>query len=150
MLVYRIARQKYANDLHASGYGARWNKAEQFVIYTASSRSLAALEVLVNTSKAMLLQQYHVMEIELEITNKHIETIKLSTLPKDWQQLGNYQMLKNLGSEWYLKNKKLALKVPSAIVPQEFNFVINSKHKDFNDKVSLRHSTPFIWDNRLV
>lgn len=150
MLIYRIARKKYANDLYASGYGARWNKLDQFVIYAASSRSLAALEVLVNTSKAMLLQDYHIMEIEVEITSKQIQKVDIAKLPNEWQSIANYQNLKNIGSKWYQENKKLVLSVPSAIIPQERNFVINTRHKDFFDKVSLRHSNPFIWDNRLI
>jgi len=150
MRVFRIARKKYANDLYASGYGARWNKLDQFVIYSASSRSLAALEVLVNTSKAMLLKDYHIMDIEVEVTAKHIQKVDLTKLPNEWQGLANYQILKNIGSKWYQENKKLILSVPSAIIPQERNYVINTKHKDFFDRVSLINSNPFIWDSRLI
>jgi len=113
MKVYRISAEKYSEKLTSSGSANRWNKDGQFVIYTGSSRSLSSLELIVHRAAIKPTVNYKVMIIEA------------------------YSKLQNIGSAWYLEQRSLALKVPSAIIPQEYNYIINMKHPEFKGKVKL-------------
>jgi len=150
MQLFRITRDKYSKSLTASGVGARWNSDDVFVIYTSGTRSLATLEVLVNTNRVALLRSYKLMCLDLDAKSKDIHTVNERDLPKNWRGQGAYKTLRSLGNEWYYSKKKLVLKVPSAVIPQEHNFIINTRHPDFFDKLSLSHTEEFIWDKRLI
>jgi len=150
MFTFRIARDKYSKNLSASGVGARWNPDDAFVIYTSEARSLATLEVLVNTNRVSLLRSYKLMCIDMNIKKGDIQTIDSRELPKNWRGQGSYKLLRQLGSEWYYNQKKLILKVPSAIIPQESNYIINTRHPDFTAKVKLGAVEDFVWDQRLI
>jgi RES domain-containing protein len=73
-------------------------------------------------------------------------------LPKNWRDTGGYPELQKLGSEWYHSNRSLVLKVPSAVIPKEYNFLINTNHPDFNnqEKISLVRNEDYFWDERLL
>lgn len=149
MRVYRIARDKYANNLNASGLAGRWNADDNFVLYTSESRSLATLEVLVNSNRVGLLKSFKLMSIDLDVKSKEILTVKVEDLPKNWRGQGAYRALREIGVQWYQKGKHLALKVPSAVIPAESNYIINTKHPDFIKKVNLSQVESFVWDERL-
>ena len=70
-------------------------------------------------------------------------------LQSDWRSVSAYGRLQDLGSAWYLKNEKLVLRVPSVLIPQESNFVINTKNKYFWDFVRLKSVEDFGWDERF-
>ena len=146
MIVYRIAAEKYANKRVASGRPGRWNLADQFVIYTASSRSLATLELLVNRSGIRPNSTYKVMVIELPDS---FDQIVLSDLPKDWRKFNYYAHLQLLAASWYEGQDTLALCDPSAVIPKESNFVIHTRHKDFQREIKLLDVEDYFWDDRL-
>ena len=73
MVVYNIRKVEYSKKLIASGFSNRWNKDEEYVIYTSSSRALAMLELLVHRSGIDLGQGFRLLEIKLNITEKNIE-----------------------------------------------------------------------------
>jgi RES domain-containing protein len=150
MLVYRISRIKYAQNLEASGVANRWNKAGQFVIYASESRALATLELVVHRSAIIQSDTYKVMVIEIsEQKPDLIQEINRSELQENWNNLQSYPRLQEMGNEWYEKKKSLILKVPSALIPQEHNFVINTKHDSFSSHVKLIGLEDFYWDGRL-
>lgn len=70
-------------------------------------------------------------------------------LPKEWRSLDAYPELQLLGSKWYQSNSSLVLKVPSAVIPNEYNFLINTNHPDFESKISLVRTEDYFWDERL-
>lgn len=147
MIVYRIAKQEYSKVLRASGYAARWNAKGSFVIYTAESRSLACLENLVHRSgegnsalyKVMLIQIPDILEIEI---------IDVTKLKPGWQKIENYAYCQNMASAWLSAGKRPILKVPSGLIKNEFNFIINAGHADFK-KIKLTGSEDFIFDPRF-
>jgi len=143
MIVYRICREKFSGSLFASGIAARWNLDEQFVLYTSSSRSLAALELLVNSSRVDFLVKYKVMVIEIDVKKSAIQKVDLDKLPENWRGQGAYKVLKQIGSDWYRDAKKLVLQVPSAVITKEFNYVVNTRHPDFVERVSLAEVEKF-------
>ena len=150
MWVFRISKAKNAKKIEASGVANRWNKSGQFVLYASGSRALATLELVVHRSAIIQSESYKVMviEIPIEIPEMVLE-IKLSELPSNWNTLQSYPRLQEIGSKWYEKKESLILKVPSALIPQEHNFVINTAHEWFKTQVKLIDLEEFFWDGRL-
>ena len=64
--------------------------------------------------------------------------------------MSTYSDLQKRGSDWYTNKKSLVLKVPSAVIPQEYNYIINAAHQDYKDKVSLVRTEDYFWDDRLI
>ncbi len=148
MEVYRITLTKYADKLFAPGLAGRWNQKGQFVIYTASSRSLACLENVVHRRGTGLHKSYKVMVIHIP-DSLSIRRIEIDELPKDWASQPNSSACQKMGSAWYQEARSCLLSVPSAVVAAERNLVIHAKHPDFA-KIQLIDSEPFVFDPRLV
>jgi RES domain-containing protein len=132
MFVYRIAKKKYIEDLTGIGarlYGGRWNRKGTGLIYTSESRALALVEFLVNVPFSMLPSKLYIATVEIEDQIRPIE-IPLGELPKNWRKFPAPEELAEIGSKWAVSNKSLALRVPSAVVPHEFNILLNPSHPD--------------------
>jgi len=147
--VFRISADKYATLLTASGSANRWNKQKQFVIYTAASRSLASLELVVHRAAIQPAIAYKVMIIYLPDDEALYQQVAINELPKNWRTMSAYPMLQNIGSTWYQEKQSLILKIPSVIIPQEYNYIINTMHTDFS-KVKLINVEDYFWDGRLL
>lgn len=148
MIVYRITTEQWANQLHASGYAARWNSKGNLVIYTASTRALACLENLVHRSGEGLNRIFKTVEIDIpEYLN--IKTISKTQLNEEWSKRENYFQTRKIGDNWLKEKKSPILKVPSAIIPEEHNYLINPEHPGFQ-KVSIKRISDFLFDNRLT
>jgi len=150
MELFRISAAKYEKQLIASGSPNRWNKKGELVIYAGSSRSLATLELVVHRNSIVPETQYQVMIISVADYDDLVNTVKIIDLPKYWQKLQAYSTLQNIGSRWYNNKESLILKVPSVIIPLEYNFIINTKHKKFDQYIQLLRNENYFWDDRLV
>lgn len=148
MDVFRITQTKFASILSASGAPNRWNKDNEYVIYTSQSRALCTLEMVAHRNSRMKKLDYRLLRISLPSDKKYYAEVK-ALLPDDWRSLKHYSLLQNLGSDWYRGKSRLILKVPSVLIPGEYNFVINTNHADF-PKVRIAANDPFIWDQRLL
>lgn len=146
MLVYQISKEKYTEKLESSGAANRWNKAGQHVLYTPGSRALASLELVVHRSAIIQSETYKVMVIEIPSENQEIF---LSDLPPNWNSLQSYPRLQEIGSSWFDKKERLILKVPSGLILQEHDFVINTKHDLFSSNVKLIALEDFYWDRKM-
>lgn len=146
MEVYRIVNEKYADGLFASGRAGRWNQTDEFIIYTSSSRALATLELLVHQANVKPAINYKVLVIEIPDNHSMIES---KALPQNWHELAAYYHLQSIGSQWYSEKSSVVLSVPSAVIPQERNFLINTKHPDFSSKVKLKAVEEYFWDSRI-
>lgn len=84
--------------------------------------------------------------------DEHLFTkITLKDLPKNWKEIAAYPVLQEIGNQWYENNTSLVLQVPSVIIPQESNFIVNLNHPDNKKKyISLENTEPFFWDSRLM
>ena len=149
MEVFRICKASYASTLTSSGSANRWNARGQRVIYTGSSRSLSTLELIVHRGSIIPTVTYKVMMISIADDDYLIRQIFTKDLPHNWQTLAGYPVLQKLGSDWYGNQETLVLKVPSAIITYEYNYVINAEHPDFNKKVQLVRTENYFWDARL-
>lgn len=150
MLVYRISAEPYSHELSASGAANRWNLRGQPVIYTGCSRALSTLELIVHRSAIVPNIPYKMMVISLNMQEIQLEELDLHQLPAHWRTLAAYNTLQNLGSNWFTKQQSLVLKVPSAVIPQESNYIINTEHPHFQKHVTLLRTEPYFWDNRLL
>lgn len=150
MFVYRICRARFSASLKASGCAGRWNRDSQWVLYASANRSLAALEQVANRSNIMLHEPYTILVIEVPENESCCTTIQTDQLPVNWMQLSEYGRLQEIGSNWYRNAETLLLRVPSVVIPQESNYLINTQHPDFSKQVNLFDLEPFGWDQRIV
>lgn len=149
MELFRIAKEKYAFDLTPSGSANRWNLKDQQVIYAAGSRSLATLELAVHRSSITLNHPYRLMVLSVPDDDQFVLQVKTSMLPENWRSIAAYGSLQQIGSRWYQDKSSLLLKIPSAVIPMEYNYIINTLHPDF-DWVKLIRSESYFWDDRLI
>jgi len=153
MIVFRIEREKYLETTLA-GIGAsmsngyRWNSLNSKLVYTAESRALATLEVSVHLdlSEDLPSDRYYV---EIEIPDElMIQEVKIEDLPEDWDSKPPTLITQTIGDDFVYQNESAVLKVPSSIVPQEFNYLINPHHPDAR-KIKVIGKTIMNFDSRL-
>ena len=135
MELFRISSAPYSSILSASGSSNRWNTRGQVVIYAGSSRSLSTLEMVVHRNAVFPEGDYKVMVISITDDDSLIKQINIKELPSDWRSIVSYSVLQEIGSKWCSAKETLLLKVPSAVIPQEYNFFINTQHPAFHDHV---------------
>ncbi len=151
MKVWRLCRARHAATAFdgegARLHGGRWNHKGVPVVYTSATLSLAALEVLVHHRVPIPPQEFVALSAEIPARLK-LETIRVQDLPTDWQADPAPVRLQDIGSEWLQRASSLVLVVPSALIEQEFNYLINPRHPDF---ARLKIGTPlaFTFDGRL-
>ena len=150
MEVFRISKEEYSKSLSSSGSANRWNLKGQLVLYTGSSRSLSSFELVVHKGIVKPSFQYKVMVISISDDDYLVKQIRINELPANWRSIASYSDLQNIGSDWYNKRESLVLKIPSAIIPFEFNYVINTEHPEFASKISLVRTENYFWDSRLL
>lgn len=90
------------------------------------------------------------MVISVADEDKLVRQVHLDELPDDWRAPAAYPELQNLGSNWYQKKETLLLKVPSAVIIREYNYLINTGHPDFVGKLSVVRNEDYFWDERLL
>ncbi|MES2429705.1 MAG: RES family NAD+ phosphorylase [Bacteroidota bacterium] len=148
MIVYRISNSIYSNDLSGSGAklkGARWNSQGLAMLYTSQHISLAVLEMLVNTNFKDYAIPLDVIYIQFP-EQKLIPEIKSDNLKKDWKN--DPDLTKFIGDEFLKQNKSLIIKVPSAVIQEEYNYLVNPLHPDFK-KIKIIKTKSFWPDSRL-
>lgn len=150
--VWRLVRQAYFSTpkeaFDGSGAavaGGRWNRKGTRVTYASSTRSLAVLEILAAVDRRDAPDDYVLARAELN--EAHVTTIP--SLPADWRSPARSGTTVEIGESFVLACKSLALEAPSAIVPQESNYVINPRHPHFADLKIVRSFEPFSFDERL-
>ncbi len=147
--VFRITKSKWANSLVASGYAARWNDNGQFVIYTAQNRSLACLENLVHRNGIGIDSDFSTIIIDIpdDLTKSEIF---FDDLPVGWNEPteSGFLICRKFTQNWLQLQSSVILIVPSAIISEEKNILINPNHKDFN-KISIKSVESFIFDKRF-
>jgi RES domain-containing protein len=149
MIVYRLSKQAFINDL--SGYGAektggRWNSKGIPVLYTAASRALAVVEVAVHVPFGIVPVNYFLATID--IPDKDILKLGLKDLPSNWNKYPFIKDTQFIGNNFIRNNEHLVLQVPSATVEGDFNYLVNPRHPDFK-KVKVKSIDPFVFDIRL-
>jgi RES domain-containing protein len=150
MIVYRIARKKYAHDLSGIGAkiaGGRWNSPGNPVVYTSGSISLAMLEVAVHLPLEKLPKGFFLITIEVP-EDIQVAKVDRSKLPLNWALSIQAPVTQQIGDLFLSKGKNLVLQVPSAVVPEEFNYLVNPNHKSFS-AVKIISMKDLNFDSRL-
>jgi RES domain-containing protein len=147
---WRLVKERHAEAAFdgegARLYGGRWNSIGHRVVYTSTSLALASLETLVHLDNALPLPRFIAFSVHLAAAD-----IAAAMLPSQYSfagQLPHLTETRRIGDEWLKAGRHLALSVPSAIVPQEFNLLLNPAHPRF---ARLVIATPvgFALDPRL-
>lgn len=149
MIIYRLAIEAFKDDLSGTGakiYGGRWNVPGHPAIYTAENISLAVLEIIVNADKYNIPPGYHLLQLHIP-DSLPIKIIKADTLKEKWYH--DFEYAQFIGTKFLESGDEAILKIPSAIVKQEYNFLLNPLHSDFK-KVSIAECTAFDIDIRLL
>lgn len=150
MVVYRISKENYIKDLTGIGaksVGGRWNFKGIGVLYASSTISLCMLECLAHFPVAFAPKDMALAKIE--VPDNSIQIIDVNDLPENWQDVPSPKILKEIAYKWIKEQKYLILKVPSIIVPQEYNYIINPTHPEF-ENVKLKAVDAFCFDGRVL
>lgn len=141
--VFRVCRAIYArlDGEGARRVGARWNSPGHAVVYMAESISLAVLENLVHMSREDFPTGYVVVGAiipdTVEILSEEQLRINVGALPPQV-----------LGDRWISGLSSAVLRVSSAVVPHESNYLLNPKHPAFPEIVT-EIPVPYLFDRRL-
>lgn len=152
MVVWRLCRQQYANaPLDGEGarlYGGRWNYPGTAVVYAAESLALAALEMLVHIDPD--LAPVDIVAISIEVPESiHVEEVTLAQLPRNWRSTPAPKALQEIGTAWVRRASSLVLRVPSSVIPEEHNYLLNPAHSD-GPRLKTGQPKPFTFDARLL
>jgi len=128
-------------------FGGRWNSKGMAVVYTAGSLALASIEMVVNLPSPKLLEAF--ARIPLYIDADLVESLPPDQYPRNWQHRPISPETKAIGDRWVKQLRSLVLKVPSVVVPEEFNYLINPTHPDFA-KIEIGRPVIYHFDPRLA
>ena len=149
--VWRLNAERFAkaalSGSGASRYGGRWNLPGTRVIYCAQSRALAAMESLVHVEDIEGLDAVEWQATAITLAGALIE--RPLRYPQSWRSYPYSPSTQRFGSAWARDLRSVALRVPSAVIPGEFNFLLNPAHPDFA-KVRFAPPEPFRFDPRLA
>lgn len=149
---WRIIRPRYAASAFdgegARLAGGRWNSPGVAVAYLAASRALAALELLVHLPAARVLDEYVCRGVEFD--DALARRLESGELPANWRaEPEGLAATRAFGDAWVRSRETVVLQVPSFVVPEEANFLLNPAHPDFA-KLALGPAEPFGFDPRLA
>jgi RES domain-containing protein len=128
--------------------GGRWNSPGIPVVYTSSALSLAVLELLAHTDPDLLPNDLYAFEIDVP-DSLTADMLDVSQLPAGWRDIPNHPACRAIGDEWVERGNQVVLGVPSAVVPEELNYLINPAHPD-TGRIKVVRSRPFSLDQRLL
>jgi RES domain-containing protein len=152
MELYRITQELFANDLSGNGarlFGGRWNSEGLFAVYTSSTRALALLETLAHTP-AKMLQEKTYMLVTLFLPDSILpQEIEKEKLISGWDSPDTRPLTKRMGDNFLRSKTGLILSVPSVLVPEEKNYLINPLHPDLR-KIKLLHKRRIHFDKRVA
>ena len=147
---WRIVRARYAaaaftgeGSRRASG---RWNHRGTAMVYTAESRSLAVLEMLVHLDEDEFLKRYRLIPVTFQ--QSLVREMPVKDLPTNWNRYPAPDSTKEIGDAWVSLMESAVLKAPSVIVSGENNYLLNPQHADFH-KIQIGTPQPFRFDRRL-
>lgn len=146
MLKARLAATAFDGE-GARQQGGRWNSPGVRIVYAAQTLSLAVLEVLVHLQDTGPLEAYVAFEVEFDASL--VEQIDSTKLPVDWRRTPAPVELQAVGDDWVASGRSAALRVPSAIVPEESTFLLNPVHADF-PSISIGAPRRIELDSRLT
>ena len=147
MLIFRIGHKNYATSLTASGAAGRWASAGKKVIYAAESIALALLENMVRRQGVGFNGDFKIVVIEVP-DDIVITTINAEKLKTGWRDFRDYGICQPVGNKWFDEQATCVLKVPSAVIPESNNYVINTLHPGFS-RIKIVQISDLVPDKRI-
>ena len=127
--------------------GGRWNSPGVSMVYTAGNPALAMLEMLVHLQAQELLNHYVLFEVSFD--ERLVTKLAVKDLPKTWRKSPPSTTIQRIGDTWIADRKSAVLRVPSAVLPIEWNYLLNPAHPDFK-RITTGPKRPVQFDPRLV
>ena len=150
LLAYRIVKKRFASSAFdgegSKLFGGRWNSKGKRCVYTGGSQSLSILELLVHLRDDTILDQYTLFTVSL----MEEDVLALSELPDNWNEHPAPPETAVIGDQWLEQAPSLALRVPSVIVPREYNYLINPSHSRMKALLASIKEYPLDIDPRLL
>jgi RES domain-containing protein len=147
---WRIIREKHAamafSGEGAAKTGGRWNSRGVRVVYTSSTKSLAALEILVHLNPPM---SFKYIAIRITFDDVLMERAAPRNLPADWREQPPPPSSKRIGDAWVLAARSAVLALPGVIIPGETNYLLNPAHPKFK-RIYIGKPERFMFDPRLL
>lgn len=150
MLAWRIAKKKYALDrtgIGARTYGGRWNTPGVAVIYAGMTPEISAMEMLVHVGD-MLPADLVLVRIDLPDDERLYFGCLVADLPPGWDDLPGSTVAVEYGNAFINAGTHLGMIVPSVVMPEASNIIINPNHAAFSN-VGMTVIRPFEFDSRL-
>lgn len=151
MIVFRLSRRKFSNHLSGIGaslYGARWNPKGLEMVYTSESRALALAEIAVHLSFAIIPADYLMVTVYIP-DHLTVYQPEMALLPAGWDEFPYNEEPQLFGRDFLLLKEACVMKVPSAVVKGDYNYLINPPHPDFK-RIRIIDICDFILDRRLM
>lgn len=147
MILWRISNHADLLGIGGLYASARWHTAGQPIVYLAESPSSALLEVFVHLEidEDHRPDSYQLLKIEAD-DSLPFETIDFASLSSAW--MSNELETQSRGDAWLSAKRTLLLRVPSAITPETWNWILNPRHPDAA-KVRIIQSAIRAYDTRL-
>lgn len=152
MHVWRICRRRFARrPLSGAGglhFSARWHSAPRLIVYASQSLALASLEMLVHLD--LDLPPDDLLALQIAVPAKAgVAELPPTQLPQSWRRYPAPKALQHLGNTWIDECETAVLRVPSALIPAEFNYLINPQHPDARH-IRVVARSRFAFDPRLI
>ncbi|MCY7293267.1 MAG: RES family NAD+ phosphorylase [Ferruginibacter sp.] len=148
MIVYRICNALYSDDLSGNGsklFGGRWNSKGVSMLYCSEHISLAVVEMLVHNQFKDFSVELSLLHITFPDTIE-IKEVKHSKLKNNW--VDDFGYTRFMGDQFIQSGSHSILKIPSAVITEENNYIINPLHADFK-KIKISDTSSFRTDKRL-
>jgi RES domain-containing protein len=118
------------------------------VVYTSASLALATLETLVHVDRDLLPADR--VQVEIDVPDDlAVLSVEVGDLPKTWRSHPGPPRLQQIGDEWLEGVSAPVLRVPSAVIPTEVNYLLNPRHTDLA-RVTVASIAAFAYDARLL
>lgn len=144
--VFRIVKELHrataVDGEGAARYGGRWNSRETRVVYTSESRALAALETLVHIDRSI---PFGWVLLRCDLPEALIRELPGPDLPADWRSEPATAATREIGDRWVQEGRSAVLRVPSILIPEEANYLLNPAHRDFR-RIRFATPVPFAFD----
>ena len=131
----------------ARRYGGRWNSPGVRVSYASDSIALAVVEVLVHLQTSRVLGAYSLVSVSFP--DELVTVLEGKRLPGGWRRYPAPPEIQAIGDSWIADSRSAVLRVPSVVVPDSYNFLLNPGHPEFA-RVVVGAAEPFAWDPRLL
>lgn len=127
--------------------GGRWNSPGTPVVYTSGSAALAALEMLVHLGRGAILRAYVLIGCTFE--DALVTRLDRTRLPGNWRSYPAPPALPLMGDEWIKTGTSAVLQVPSAVIANDANYLLNPRHREFR-AIRILDPQPFAYDPRRL